>query len=1223
MNFTIYSVGDADFLFAVLNGVSMLTRTGDFADLIRLGFLFGIILAVLQGIQKGGSGFSLGPTILGFLLFSVLFVPKVDVNIEDTYTGSVTTLSNVPLGIGFSGNVVSLIGVNMTEAFETAYTTVVPYMSDSGFAESLQILSSVRRNAASNPAVWNGFDTELGGGDVDTKKTLYNYIKDCTLVKVELGIIEANDILTSNIFDVMKFNSALDHTETCLVSTGCTVKSCDDAWTEIEADLAPKITSDDDTVDIMVKSTLKDNVPGVTALSRMSTAQQALLGASTSAESLVMAGIIQPIISEAAAGKYVDLQDVNLAIQLNTAIQQRNTAWAAEQSLFMSAIRPMMAFFEAFVYAIFPIMAFVITLGEKGIALGMKYFQMLLTVQLWPPILAIIHLYITTAAVRDIAKSLPTSLSNESIYALNTAAQHAETWVATGGMLAASTPVLALMIVSGSSYAAAGLANRMSDAGNFNSKNITPDATSVGPLMNTQSMFTGDTRSGTAMQGGDTSRMLSLGSQASTNLSSAQAEQRTEQDQYGQQLSSTVGRVLTAGNSKSFAEDFYKSGEQSNSKVTQAANKAAKQMVEEGTITANEEKTAAVAMTLTAGLKGTASAGVGTDALAGGMLKGMGMEKINKIMNAGSNLMGSQGATGSGAGPTRNNVNASSDSGDSTSGSGDTGAGIKLAAHAAANGEMKMGDAVKTASQTSDKNSNSSEASFTEQDAAQLRRQFGEKFSGNHQASWKNDLSKDDREAMTQAHTELVASNQSVNEAESVAQTIGSTQSIDSANAAQLVNDNGGDKSVREWWKNQSPEMKEKANERYEHLKSVRAGADPGQLETQAQLETMLNPMSYAKADGSTDWDAHRSGIKTANQAIERSQGNPDQGLDVNPTRNAEAVKATSPFQEQVSNITKPASDIRNDAEEKINSQEGAIDSSTNTVKSDLDKKQAEGSADTASKAQNYAADLTSSAIQEGRQNIINSDDDLNNAAYMSGGLENTANWMDRQTSGVADGLEAYNTHNEHQSNIAKHMKEPEAELYKELIADQEQKMREDFGGVAGAIMVTSNDFVDAIRGGASDVSDWLGGVQRSEAWDNLSNTEKGAVLDIISTEAENQGWSAQESGLQNARENIAANSGLPQELQPMFASQFGGSDEDKAVAIEEFRDSFRDGDGNISKENNAYVDAVAYRIAAASDTGSLASAELTDIVGQQQLLKGLKTSQYQSPEEDKDKEKI
>ena len=73
MNFTIYSVGDADFLFAVLNGVSMLTRTGDFADLIRLGFLFGIILAVLQGIQKGGSGFSLGPTILGFLLFSVLY----------------------------------------------------------------------------------------------------------------------------------------------------------------------------------------------------------------------------------------------------------------------------------------------------------------------------------------------------------------------------------------------------------------------------------------------------------------------------------------------------------------------------------------------------------------------------------------------------------------------------------------------------------------------------------------------------------------------------------------------------------------------------------------------------------------------------------------------------------------------------------------------------------------------------------------------------------------------------------------------------------------------------------------------------------------------------------------------------------------------------------------------------------------------------------------------
>ncbi len=63
---------------------------------------------------------------------------------------------------------------------------------------------------------------------------------------------------------------------------------------------------------------------------------------------------------------------------VNQAIQQRNTQWAAEQSMFMTVVRPMLTFFEGFIYAITPIIAFIIVMGSFGLQLAGKYVQTIL-----------------------------------------------------------------------------------------------------------------------------------------------------------------------------------------------------------------------------------------------------------------------------------------------------------------------------------------------------------------------------------------------------------------------------------------------------------------------------------------------------------------------------------------------------------------------------------------------------------------------------------------------------------------------------------------------------------------------------------------------------------------------------------------------------------------------------------------------------------------------------
>src|SRR5690606_15335265 len=133
------------------------------------------------------------------------------------------------------------------------------------------------------------------------------------------------------------------------------------------------------------------------------------------------------------------------------AIQQRNTQWAAEQSMFMTIVRPMMTFFEGFVYAVTPLAAFFMLMGRFGIGLVGKYLVTIAWIQLWMPVLSIINLYIHMSATGELS-----ALENDpfsTFHGISEAYQITSSWLATGGMLAAATPVITLFVVTGSTYA--------------------------------------------------------------------------------------------------------------------------------------------------------------------------------------------------------------------------------------------------------------------------------------------------------------------------------------------------------------------------------------------------------------------------------------------------------------------------------------------------------------------------------------------------------------------------------------------------------------------------------------------------------------------------------------------------------------------------------------------------------------------------------------------------
>lgn len=541
--FNIYSIGDSEFLEQIMIAVAMITGTADFPKLISVGLLLGALIITFQSIFQQAKEINYQQVLIGWIMYACFFGPSSTVTIEDGYTGQVRVVSNVPIGVGFTGGVISAVGYKITKLFEQGYS-VATSITQKPFAEPLKILNETRRRTYDS-AIFEALNVANGGGSVDFRKSWDNYIRECTLTKLDLGIITLEKMFKASYQEAFYFASTLYGTKLYISPDHPEGQdyTCTDAWTplinatgyvtsaEVQKALAPIIGIK--TVDQTPTGKITDSLT-------------ALGASSTSASNFIQMSLLEPLYFNAAMGKYQDMQDFTSAIMVNQAILQRNTQWATEHTMFMTTVRPMMTFFEGFVYAITPIMAFIIVLGSAGISMIVKYFQTVIWIQLWMPVLSIINLYIVTAAYGDINRFAVGGLN--SLYALSGAGDKLDSWIATAGMLAAATPMISLFIVTGSTYAFTSLASRVGGSDHLNEKLSAPDALETGPVAKTMPTFSGNQYSGFVREG--TQGMLSsasFGSNVSSGVSSSQARM----DQAQQTFSQTLGRSITQGVSES------------------------------------------------------------------------------------------------------------------------------------------------------------------------------------------------------------------------------------------------------------------------------------------------------------------------------------------------------------------------------------------------------------------------------------------------------------------------------------------------------------------------------------------------------------------------------------------------------------------------------------------------------------------------------------------------
>lgn len=123
-NWTIYSVGDAAFLEQILLSVAMLTGTNDFTRAASIGLLVALIIIGFQSLMGGGKELNVHQAFVGWIAFSILFVPTTTVVIEDNVSGSVRVVDNVPFGVGAAGASFQLWVINSLPCMNRVMATL-------------------------------------------------------------------------------------------------------------------------------------------------------------------------------------------------------------------------------------------------------------------------------------------------------------------------------------------------------------------------------------------------------------------------------------------------------------------------------------------------------------------------------------------------------------------------------------------------------------------------------------------------------------------------------------------------------------------------------------------------------------------------------------------------------------------------------------------------------------------------------------------------------------------------------------------------------------------------------------------------------------------------------------------------------------------------------------------------------------------------------------------
>ena len=443
----IYAYQNADSLFGVFNAAAAIHASGDYAAAVAAVAFCGFVAALIAyafAPEKLQGWKWLGTVVL---VFSVLIVPKVTVGIVDKTGGSaVKVVDNVPFGVAVLGSLTSTIGHTLTGLFETAFQ-VIPGIG------ALPAELSYQQNGL---MFGNRLIRETGNvvfQDPAFRTDLINFIHNCTTYDLIDGTLDpATFSASDDVWPLMASPNPARFSTLTAAGGSVGVDTCPNVYQSLNGRLPAQITRIQGRLAFQLNPTL----PGAAAAAVIAgQIQQAYLknsiatAAATAADLIRQNAVLNAIedTSKIVGQKVNDPAAMVLAVGRAQAVAQQNATWLNYGKVAEQALPVFRNVVEAVTYAMFPlfVLLLLLTSGRETMLAFKGYAAVLIWIQLWPPLYAILNYMASIYAAYDLAAAADLGTGTKAL-ALQTAStiySRAISGEAVVGYLAISIPFIA------------------------------------------------------------------------------------------------------------------------------------------------------------------------------------------------------------------------------------------------------------------------------------------------------------------------------------------------------------------------------------------------------------------------------------------------------------------------------------------------------------------------------------------------------------------------------------------------------------------------------------------------------------------------------------------------------------------------------------------------------------------------------------------------------------
>ncbi len=666
MNWTIYTLGDVALYQNILNAVAAVFNSGVFtSDTGGIGgagmlpaFLIGLML-VLAGAVKAQVSGSNQNSIAVFMLLIVFWMvgigTKERVQIEDIYTGSVRAVDNIPLVVAVPASVVSTfsyrIGSLMQQAFSTVDATYVE-MTTAGFVTPLRLLLSFRNMAATAPYAVGSLTT---------------FIRDCGLGKTNyaslLNAPNAIEFLT----DSANFRNGLTtyyssaHPEGLAVPCVTAAGFLRDEFAQSTQSGTGKLVSK------LMNKNMPERAPGSSSLAEQWSADdyasgphlavQAAFSSTQDAQSAMtnlMAGAYASRAFECGTEAFDQstyAQCLHLSLEQNELYAIDATASA---SFFSRLMVPAMTLLSALFFALAPLVVFICLMANmQGLQLLVKYLLFGAWTQSFLPVAHVINYFVQAQFQDGFRRLADAGAQGITLGNVNEVYAMAATRIAFASDLMAATPLLTLMLFTGSYYALTNLAGRLGG------KDFVEERQVVAPIAKQDPIA-----SVTGLAAGGAGAAASAPGSSSAGYSLSQAAQHTQAKlvgslkEMGAQFSDKVGSALAATMGTTSSLDTFRRVDDTIQYGQGEAKSAHSQIV--GSMTRGQSLSTSEKQALSGAVKAAASMGLSVP-MAKAAIEGM-LQKSTQLSKDQIESIGKQFQESTGTGKTWESFSRSSHS---------------------------------------------------------------------------------------------------------------------------------------------------------------------------------------------------------------------------------------------------------------------------------------------------------------------------------------------------------------------------------------------------------------------------------------------------------------------------------------------------------------------------------------------------------------------------------